>query len=762
MHQRLAAAQTALQGGRTAEAVEHLTALLSEAPDQPAGVYQTLALQLYRSGRYADAERWARQAVRRFPRQIDLWNLLGVLLRRLGRLDDALEALKSAARLQPSNVSVLSNLANVHLDREDPAAAEGVLARLVRLEPKNGEHQRLLGRALRRQARHDAALARFRQAILLDRNNTNAWLDLIGQLMEMRRYDEADQTLDRAAAQFPDAEKFREGQVLGLRRREGLDAAIASLEAAIAQDPGQAWAHRQLGNLLAEVDRARANDHLRRALALSPGDIDTLFSLAEGLQRSRHDDEAAHIEESYQVLRDVPALRNLTPRNKKVAGEIFLRVGDYARYEQLGSFSDLSRAYVGAGMHAPLMSMLARVRSKEDRRELLEAHRAWGRTQETFAANSPIRRPPAPAGRQKMRIGFMSSDLRAHPVGYFALPLLRHYDRQRFEVFCYSYKQGDEDPSQKAIAGMVDAFRWRPDITDHDAAQMIADDQLDMLIELGGSTHMNKLEVMAYRPAPLSASWLGYAHSAGPSAIDYLLLDPFMAPEDPELLIEKPLMLPHCWYSLAPEIYRAEPAVEQQAPVERNGYVTFGTANNPYKYGPELLRSWARIMARTPDSRFLFIRPEGGAPSFREHMRTAFAAEGVAAERILFEPVRGKHLPFYNQIDLSLDTWPQTGGTTTCESLWMGAPVVTLVGEALYERLSYSVLMNLGLGELCAHSVEGYEDLAAALGSDPARIGELRRSLRPRMQESPLGQTQAWAHDFFEVVAGVIAENRKG
>lgn len=760
MHQRLAAAQAALQGGRKAEAIEHLAALLTEAPEQPVGVYQTLAVQLYQAGRYAEAEAWAKKGLGRYPRSVELWNVEGVLLRRLGRLDEALEALKAALRLQPSSIGALTNLANVQLDREDAAAAEAVLTRLVRMEPKNGEHQRLLSRALRRQGRHDAALARLRQAVLLDRSNANAWLDLVGLLTETRRYEEADETLERAATLLPQVEKFREGRVLAIKRRQGLEAAVAYLEAALAENEAQAWAHRQLGALLADVDRARANDHMRRAVALDPGDVDTLFGLAESLQRSRYGDEAAHIEESYQVLRGAPALRMLSARNKKIASEIFLRVGDYRRFEELGSFSELCRAFVGAGMHAPLMSLLARVRSQEDRRELVEAHRAWGRAQESFAANAPISRPPPVTGRAKLRIGFMSSDLRSHPVGYFTLPLLRHYDRERFEVYCYSYKQGAEDASQKAIAGVVDAFRWRPDITDHDAAQMIADDQLDMLIELGGSTHMNKLEVMAYKPAPLSASWLGYAHSAGPSTIDFLVLDPFMTPEDPSLLIEKPLMLPHCWYSLAPEIYRAEPAVDQAAPVERNGYVTFGTANNPYKYGPELLRSWARIMARTPNSRFLFIRPEGGAPSFRANMQAAFAAEGVAPERILFEPVRGKHLPFYNQIDMSLDTWPQTGGTTTCESLWMGAPVVTLVGEALYERLSYSVLMNLGLGELCATSVEAYEDLAVALAADPARIGELRRGLRARMQESPLGRTEAWAGDFFDAIAHAITQNR--
>jgi predicted O-linked N-acetylglucosamine transferase (SPINDLY family) len=760
MRERLAAAQAALQGGRTAEAIELLGAVLAEAPDQPAGVYQTLALQLYRAGRYAEAERWARQAVARYPRAFDLWNLLGVLLRRLGRLDEARDALNAALRLQPSNTSVLSNLANVHLDREDAAAAEPVLTRLVRAEPKNGEHQRLLARALRRQGRHDAALARLRQSIVLDRKNVNAWLDLVGLLMDMKRDDEVVDVLERAAALFPENDKFREGRISAIRRKDGQDAAVAALEAALAQDPNLAWAHRQLGQLLGDIDRQRANDHLRRAAALAPGDIDIRFSLAEGLQRSRYGDEAAHIEESYQVLRNVPALRGLNARHRKVASEILQRIGDYDRLDQLGPVQELSRAYVGAAMHAPLMGLLSRVKSPQDRRDLVEAHRAWGRQIESIAVQEPISRTPPPADRKKLRIGFMSSDLRAHPVGWFTLPLLRHYDRERFEVYCYSYKQGELEKAQQGMAELVDAFRWRPDISDRDAAQMIADDQLDMLIELGGSTHMNKIEVMAYKPAPLSASWLGYAHSVGLSAIDCLILDPFMRPEDPALLIEQPLMLPHCWYSLAPDIYRAEPAVDPKAPVERNGYVTFGTANNPYKYGPEMLAAWARIMARTPNSRFLFIRPEGGAPSFRAHMTAAFAAHGVAAERILFEAVRGKHLPFYNQIDMSLDTFPQTGGTTTCESLWMGAPVITLVGEALYERLSYSVLSNLGLGEFCARSVQDYEDIAVRLAQDPARIGELRRGMRDRMQDSPLGRTKAWAEDFYEAVAAEIGRRR--
>jgi predicted O-linked N-acetylglucosamine transferase (SPINDLY family) len=342
-------------------------------------------------------------------------------------------------------------------------------------------------------------------------------------------------------------------------------------------------------------------------------------------------------------------------------------------------------------------------------------------------------------------------------VGYFALPLFEHIDSDRFEVFVYSYYTGAEpDGAQRFITSKVSTYRWWPEITVADAAQQIADDQLDMLIELGGSTHMNKLEVMAYKPAPRQASWLGYPHSAGLETIDYFVCDPYIAPPDPRLLIEKPLMLKHAWYPLSASAFREQPAANPEPPIARNGYVTFGTANQPHKYTREGLQAWARIMARCPNSHFLFIRPEGSSPSFQSNIRRAFAAEGVEAGRIEFEPVRGAHLPHYNRIDISLDTFPQTGGTTTCESMWMGAPCVSLRGPAPYERLSWSVLSNLGLEDLCADSVEGYIDAAVALGNDPTRIAELRATMRERMRNSPLGQSTAWAADFYDAVEAAV------
>jgi predicted O-linked N-acetylglucosamine transferase (SPINDLY family) len=184
--------------------------------------------------------------------------------------------------------------------------------------------------------------------------------------------------------------------------------------------------------------------------------------------------------------------------------------------------------------------------------------------------------------------------------------------------------------------------------------------------------------------------------------------------------------------------------------------VTFGTANDPYKFNPPMLRAWARIVAAAPGSRFMIVRPEAGAQVFRDNIAGIFALEGVTAERLDFRPVRGAVRAAYGEIDIALDTFPVTGGTTTCEAFWMGAPTVTLAGPAIYERLGWSILNNLGLADLAAPDVAAYERTAVALADDPARLAELRRTARQRVASHPIGQARAFAACFYDLVAGAI------
>ena len=224
----------------------------------------------------------------------------------------------------------------------------------------------------------------------------------------------------------------------------------------------------------------------------------------------------------------------------------------------------------------------------------------------------------------------MSSDLRDHPVSYFALPIFEQYNRDEYEIHCYSFYTGQEDRVQKYIRGKVDGFHLKPGISDRDAAQLIANDDLDILFELGGTTDMNKLNVMAWRPARLQASWLGYPHSAGLETIDYILVDPFINPPQPGLLIEKPFELSRSWVVLSPWRFRDDIPVETSTPQARKGHLTFGTMNNPVKYNREMLGVWAETVRQVEDSRFLFVRPEGATEPFRDNVRRVFAEHGVA------------------------------------------------------------------------------------------------------------------------------------
>jgi predicted O-linked N-acetylglucosamine transferase (SPINDLY family) len=755
MDQRLADAQAALNGGRRDEAIEHLRAVVDSDPAQALQVYRALALQLYQAGRFAEAEGCTAQGVERHPRDVDLWNLRGVILRNLKRYPDALAALDQAHKINPKSTSVQTNRGNVLLDMGDAVRAEQVFGKLARLEPRNAEHQRQLGRALLKLGRPDAAATRLRSAVALKKDYIDAWLDMVGALNDQERQAEASELLDKALAANPDSPRLHEARAIVIRRSGQLRAAEAYLLELLPRFPDAAWLHYHLGTTISDWDRDRGNLHMRRAIELQPDKLDYKMALIESLERTRTGVEGDNIEEAHRLAAEALALKTeLTPAHAKILHEVFERVCDYPRMKEVGEFATLGRTWAETGRHTALLKQLPRVQDDADRYELLEQHRIWGRQAERQAAARPIARPEPRAPGGKIRLGFMSSDLRRHPVGYFALPLFDHLD-DRFEIFVYSYYQGEEDPLQKHITERVTAYRWWPDISLREAAQRIADDQLDLLIELGGSTHMNKLDVMAYKPAVRQASWLGYPHSAGLSTIDYLVLDPHVKPERPDLMLEEPMLMPSSWIALG-KLAFPEHEIEAGAPFERRGYISFGTANNSYKYTPQMFEAWARIVAAVPDSRFVFVRPEGTSPTFRNNIARYFTEAGVSRDRIEWVAVRGSHMAHYNKIDIALDTFPQTGGTTTCEALWMGVPTVSLVGPTIYERLSYSILVNAGLADLGVRSIDDFVAKAVELAADKGRIASLRANLRDQLRVSPLGRTDQFASDFYDMVARTV------
>jgi predicted O-linked N-acetylglucosamine transferase (SPINDLY family) len=761
MDPRFAAAEEAFKANRIDEGVQLLSQAITDAKGEvQVGWYRRISTMLFQAARYEEARHWTEEGLKRYRKDFDLWNVLGVAQRRLFNYPAAIAALDQAQKLNPKSDAPIINKTNVYNDMGDgPRGLDGAL-RLVRKSPGVAEYHRMAAIAYRAMHDWDKARARLETAVRLQPNLINAWVDRISVASGLQLHDEALDVINRGLVANPDSVRLQETKAIVLRRAGHGAETVAYLKDIIEADDTVAWAHHQLGRTIADDDRPQANTHFRRAVELDPRNRDFRISLVQSLERSRFGDEGANLEEAYQLLRGFEDLGPIPRDQLFVARGLYHRTGDYEGARKLGGFSELGREWARANNHAAFLGHLGRVETPEDRYELIEQHRIWGRNIQANADRNPIKNRPRRAPNGKIRLGLMSSDLRNHPVGYFALPLFDFMDNERFEVFCYSFSRGVEDNTQKYFTSKATAFRWRPTISDRDAAQMIVDDDCDMLIELGGSTHMNKLEVMAYRPGRLNASWLGYPHSAGLEAIDYIVCDPYMTPKDPALLIEKPMIMPHTWLALGRGQFREKPEVDPTTPEERNGFVTFGTFNQPNKYSPEVLATWARVLAETPNSQFLFVRPEGSSPTFCENMRAHFAKAGVASERVRFHAVRGVHLPLYNEIDITLDTFPLTGGTTTCECMWMGVPVVSLVGEALFERLSYSLLSNAGLGDLATFNLDDFVAAAVNLAKDSARRMVLRATLRDQLKASPLGQTQAFAKDFYDLVYNTVQAAR--
>lgn len=368
-----------------------------------------------------------------------------------------------------------------------------------------------------------------------------------------------------------------------------------------------------------------------------------------------------------------------------------------------------------------------------DARKLGEAHRL-------LCSRIPAgpRKPlPDPAGR-RIRIGYVSSDFRGHSVAYFMAGVIGTHDRNAFEVFCYSTTHAP-DWMTKNFIRMAEHFVDLAGRDDHAAAARIEADGIDILVDLGGHTSGNRLGIFAHRPAPVQATYLGYPATTGCAFMDYRLVDAITDPPGSESsATEKLVRLPAPFLAYYPHPDSPPPA---PPPALANGHVTYGSFNNAIKISDETIHLWSQVLNADPGARLLLKSKQFSGEGVVEACRARFAEQGVAPTRIDFEgPTHGarEHLASYGKIDIALDTFPYHGTTTTCEALWMGVPVVTLVGELHAARVGCTILRAVGLDALATPTPEGFVAMALALPEDFSRLSELRRNLRTRLECSPL------------------------
>ena len=360
-------------------------------------------------------------------------------------------------------------------------------------------------------------------------------------------------------------------------------------------------------------------------------------------------------------------------------------------------------------------------------------------------------------GYKKIRVGYLSADVRRHPVAYFLRPLLEFYDRQRFQVFLYR-ANAEEDSVTEQLQGWADCTRYIADMPDEEVARQIAADEIDILVDLSGHTKGNRLPVLAYKPAPVILSGIGYFNSLG-MYTDGFLSDVYCSPKETHpAFTEKLLRLPHTHFCYSP--FEEFPAINKQMAWERNGYVTFGCFNNFSKVTDEMLLVWKEILCQCPDSHLLLKHKLFDSEEGRQWTLHRMRKLCMPVERIDFRGFSADYLQEYNDIDVALDTYPYTGGLTTMEALLMGVPVVSLYGTCHGTRFGFSFFRNAGFEDLAADSKAGYVQLACGLADDRELLAFLHGNLHSMVQKSPLLAGRNYVRDVENLYRYILADKR--
>lgn len=349
---------------------------------------------------------------------------------------------------------------------------------------------------------------------------------------------------------------------------------------------------------------------------------------------------------------------------------------------------------------------------------------------------------------RRLRIGYVSGDLRNHPVAYLLYGALAAHDTARVDIRCYSNSRVEDDMTMR-LRRAAQGWRVIAGMSDADVEALIRRDGIDILVDLAGHTAGNRLSLFALKPAPVQATWLGYLDTSGLAAIEYFLTDRFVVPaEDEASFVETVLRLPDAHFC-----FSAADLDVPLSPRPDSGPLMLGSFNNWAKISDGTVALWSRVLAEIPDSMLLLSTRALGDPETRQAAIRRFAAHGIGADRLMLErrSSRLDVLAAYNRIDIALDPFPYNGCTTTVEALWMGVPVVALRGKRSVSRAAEAILTVAGLPHLVAEDEEAYLQAVKALAEERKLLGDRRTSLRAKVEQTPLCDCARFARGLEEL-----------
>lgn len=678
------------------------------------------------------------------PSQIDQLVRQSVEHFNAGRLGEARAALEQALGQNPNHFDTLVYLADVESRTGRRREAAAYLARAVKIKKSDPVLRYALGEQLAATGDFAGAITAYAKAIDLQANYFEAHYAMGNLLDRMNQAGEALEHLRRASQIRPSDPGSVVTMTMLLLKLGRVDESIAMGRRAIAMAPQSAIAHINYGNaLVANKRMADGADEYRIAIACEPAFGPAHNALAVTLQAKEDFDQAAvHLERCIELAPDFPvAWANLS--------QVLLILGEVSRAIEL--LRRALRVHPTITLWDSLLFALSYTDASQQ--QILREHQEMLGQFPVETTACPAR--TAMAGRS-IRVGYISPDFREHAAASFIEPILKYHDRQRFKVFCY-WTMSNADEVTSRLQSYPATWRNIKSLSDAEATEQIQKDQLDILIDLAGRTADNRISLLYRRLASVQVSYLGYPTTTGLPTIDVRLTDAIADPVglNEAFYSERLVRLPECFCCFAPP---ANPPEVSALPAKHNGYVTFGSLHGLPKINDHVLDLWAQVLRAVPSSRLLLFR-NTLTEKAQSRLRDAFAAREIDLSRMTFHNQKpaGGYLAVYNEIDISLDTFPFTGHTTACQSLLMGVPIITLRGDSHRHCLVATTLTHAGFPHWIATTPEQYVQIAQSLCSDLNLLADIRRSLRDQFIHSPLCDGEKFTRQFESTLISLLA-----
>ncbi|MFT5532245.1 MAG: protein O-GlcNAc transferase [Candidatus Paceibacteria bacterium] len=611
-----------------------------------------------------------------------------------GLLEVAAERSDRILELDPLQFEALHLRGLIDFLNGDFSASVIRIREAILLNPLESRYFYNLGTALLGMNNQLEAIEQFRMVIKLDPANADAHGNLAAAFHLLERYEEAKQGHLMAMELKPNDPAVLSNYAATLNANSQFREAIPFLVKALALDPDHVDSLNNLGLSAQRTGmESEAETIFRRAVELNPLNATAHFNLADTMQNR------CRLEEAIQSCRDGLALR---PSNAVAHSNLLL----YLQYSSL---------------HTPA--------------QVFEDHVRFAEQFEAPILADWIAHTNSCDPDRRLKVGYVSADFRDHAVAFFIEPILANHDRSNFDVYCY-YTLALQDAVTDRLKALVPNWVQCNGMSAQELAARIRSDGIDILIDLSGHTAGNSLLTFVHKPSPVQMTFGGYPGTTGLASMDYRITDGILDPvgETEQYHSEKLLRLPTA------VIYKpvADCPEVNPLPALTAGFFTFGCLNNLMKISPQAIRVWSSILTMKPGSKLMIGNLVD--PATKARILKIFEAENIGADRLICQSRMSllEYLSLYQQIDLSLDTFPYTGGTTTNDSLWMGVPVLTLVGVSAASRSTAAAMLSIDLPQFLADSQSDYINQALALSDDLEALAALRQTIRQRLASSAL------------------------